>query len=62
MISPVINSVFGDTSPPIIRIAGVTIDVKVWEVAATDIVANPVIYPKQIGGVLTRNLDLIYLP
>ena len=62
MIFPVINSVFGDTPPPIIWIAGVTVDVKVWEIATTNIEANPMVHRKQVVGWLKRNLYPIYLP
>ena len=57
-----IDGVFGDTPSPIIRIAGVTVDVKVWKIAAANIYANPVVRRKQVSGWLKRNLNLIYLP
>ena len=43
------DSVFGKTPPPIIRIAGVAVDIKIWEIAATNVDTNPVIHCKQVG-------------
>ena len=44
MIHLMIDGVFSDTPPPIIRITGVAVDVKVWKIAATNIDTNPVIH------------------
>ena len=62
VILSMIDGVFGDTPLFIIRIAGVTIDVKVWEIAATNIEANPMVLRKQVGGWLKWHLDLVYFP
>ena len=51
-----IDGVLDDTPPPIIRIASVAIDVKVWEIAATNIDTNPVVHRKQVGGWLKKLL------
>ena len=42
-----IDCVFGDLPPSIIRIPGVAVDVKVWEITAAYIDANPMGSPQR---------------